>query len=231
MPKVLVFQHVPFEGLGQIEPLLSERGARVEWQRWFDEPDYCLPDPAAVDLLVVMGGPMSIHDEADYPWLSREKAWLRKALAAGIPMLGICLGAQLIADGLGAQVGRNPEPEIGWFPIELTEAGQVLFGENQAQLTVLHWHGETFDLPHGAERLASSAACAQQGFRYGDKVVGLQFHLEMLPENVDRLIAYSRDELIDRPWIQDEDRLRTEPAETFARTHEALRQLLSRLLD
>lgn len=233
-PRVWVFQHVPFEGVGQIEPLLRDRGAEIHWLRWFEDPNACVPDPSEVDLLIVMGGPMSIHDEAEHPWLRREKEWIRAALAVGTAMLGICLGAQLIAACLGAEVTRNPEPEIGWFPIELTAAGRALWGFDRAQTTVLHWHGETFSLPVGAERLAGSAACADQGFRYRDRekgwVVGLQFHLEMRPEDVERLIAHSRDELADRPWIQGEARLRAEPEATFGHNHDLMRRLLSQLL-
>jgi len=226
---VLVFQHVAFEGLGQIEPLLRERGANIRWQRWYDAPSAELPGTADVDLLIVMGGPMSVHDESDHPWLPTEKKWIRTALDAGVPMLGICLGAQLIAESLGGRVERHPEPEIGWFPIELTEAGQDLFGTSGGSGTVLHWHGESYSLPPGAERLASSAACGEQGFRLGQKVVGLQFHLEMRPEDLARLIEHSRHELLERPWVQRESRLRDEPAATYSQTHQWLRSLLDGL--
>ncbi len=228
--RVLVFQHVPFEGLGQMEDLLRERGSDVIWQPWFAKPDAMLPDPEAIDLLIVMGGPMSIHDETAFPWLRREKAWLRRALDADLPMLGICLGGQLIADALGAEVKANPIKEIGWFPVEWTPAGQALFATDVSAATVLHWHGETFSLPEGAQLLASSAVCEQQGYRYGDRVVGLQFHLEMRPEDVTELIENSREELVDGDWIQSEVELVSIPDDALNGNRAMLARLLDRLL-
>jgi len=228
--RVLVFQHVPFEGLGLMEDLLRERDADVIWQPWFAQPDAMLPDPEAVDLLIVMGGPMSIHDETAFPWLKREKAWLRRALDADLPMLGICLGGQLIADALGAEVKANPIKEIGWFPVEWTPAGQALFATGVSAATVLHWHGETFSLPEGAQSLASSVVCEQQGYRYGDRVVGLQFHLEMRPEDVAELIENSREELVDGDWIQSEDELMSIPDDALNGNRVMLARLLDRLL-
>ena len=110
------FQHVPYEGLGCITGWLESRAARVTGTRFFESPR--LPDPAQVDFLIIMGGPMSVNDEATLPWLRAEKRFIAETIAAGKTVLGICLGAQLIASALGARVYRNPEPEIGWFPIE-----------------------------------------------------------------------------------------------------------------
>lgn len=228
--RVLVFQHVPFEGLGLLEELLLERDAHVTRQPWFAQPDAMLPDPEKIDLLLVMGGPMSIHDEAAFPWLKREKAWLHRALDAGTPMLGICLGGQLLADGLGAEVQANPVREIGWFPLEWSSEGQALFETDGGLSTVLHWHGETFTLPDGALPLASSAACVQQGYRYGDRVVGLQFHLEMRTEDVAMLIENSREELVDGDWIQAEDELLSVPDAVVTENRAMLARLLDRLL-
>lgn len=229
--RILVFQHVPFEGLGLMTDLLRQRGAEVTWQHWYSEPDAVLPDPDKVDLLIVMGGPMSIHDESAFPWLKREKAWLQQALAAGTPMLGICLGGQLIADALCAEVKANPVEEIGWFPIDWMPDGQALFGTEGECSTVLHWHGESFTLPDGARLLASSTACAQQGYLYGDRVVGLQFHLEMRPEDVAVLIENSREELVAGDWIQSEEELMSIPEHAMNENRALLARLLDRLLN
>lgn len=229
-PRILVFQHVPFEGLGLIAGLLEERGANVVWQRWFEQPDAVLPMPEEVDLLIVMGGPMSIHDEAIFPWLKHEKAWLRLAMTVGTPMLGICLGAQLIAESLGAAVAANPVAEIGWYPVEWTLHGQELFGTESCETTVLHWHGETFSLPVGALPLGSSTACAQQGFRHGDTVVGLQFHLEMRAEDVAQLIDHSQAELVDGDWVQDRAGLLGIPDEIVSENRALMARVLDRLL-
>jgi GMP synthase-like glutamine amidotransferase len=134
--------------------------------------------------LIVMGGPMSANDELAY--IRRELDLIREAVAAGMPVLGVCLGAQLIAKALGGRVYRNPVKEIGWFPIGWTEAAgrdPLLAGLGEPE-TVFHWHGETFDLPEGAQWLAASEACRNQAFRFGRNVYGFQFHLEVTPEMI-----------------------------------------------
>jgi GMP synthase-like glutamine amidotransferase len=134
---------------------------------------------------------MNISEEERYPWLAAEKRLLVDAIAAGERVLGICLGAQLLADVLGGSVTRNPEVEIGWFPVEPTAEAGVLpgFEHLPSHFTALHWHGDTFSIPAGAVRLAGSAACANQGFAWGDgRVIGLQFHLEETPESLALLV-------------------------------------------
>ena len=171
------FQHVPFEGLGLIEPWLRARGHEVTSTRWWAGDT--APTATDYDWLVVMGGPMNVYQHRDYAWLVPEKAAIAAACAAGKRVLGVCLGAQLIADVLGGKVMQNPEREIGWWPVraaEETAGGRYAF---PAEMTLLHWHGDTFTLPPGAIRLAGSEACAQQAFAWGERVVGLQFHLEM----------------------------------------------------
>jgi GMP synthase-like glutamine amidotransferase len=177
---VFAFRHVPFEGLGLIEPVMSGRGIEVQC---FDlhGAGSTVPDARQADGLIFMGGPMSVND--DLPYLRREEDLIREAAGRGIPVLGVCLGAQLIAKALGARVYRNSVKEIGWFPVEFTEAATsdpLLRGLPRRE-TVFHWHGETFDLPAGAERLAWSEACARQAFRAGTNIYGLQFHLEVTP--------------------------------------------------
>ncbi len=181
--RVIVFRHVPFEGLGLIEPCLQERGISIEFADLY-RPEAPLPDASTAAGLIFMGGPMSAND--DLPYLRHELSFIRQAAGRGQPVLGVCLGSQLIAKALGARVYRNPVKEIGWYDIELTEAGRCdpLFAGLDRSQTVFQWHGETFDLPSGADWLASSAACAHQAFRVGSNIYGLQFHLEVTPEMI-----------------------------------------------
>lgn len=180
---VLAFRHIAMEHLGRIGEALEEAGLPFHYVD--------LPSNAAAHIslsgvagLIFLGGPMSVNE--DLPYLRRELGLIDEALAAGKPVLGICLGAQLIAKALGARVYRNPVKEIGWAPIRLTEAGHrdPLLGRLRDPEVVLHWHGETFDLPAGATWLAYSEACRHQAFRYGSNVYGLQFHLEATPEMI-----------------------------------------------
>ena len=178
--RVVALRHVPFEGLGLIEPALADRGIAVDFPELFREGSQ-LPDVSNAAGLIFMGGPMSAND--DLPYLRQEMDVIREAVERGQPVLGVCLGSQLIAKSLGARVYRNPVKEIGWFDVHLTDAGRrdpVLAGLDGRE-TVFHWHGETFDLPEGAEWLAYSEACRHQAFRVGASIYGLQFHLEVTP--------------------------------------------------
>lgn len=191
--EAVVVQHVPFEGPGWIENWLQVQGARVfRVSLW--EPDARLPEPTYGDIAVVMGGPMSVNDEDAYPWLAVEKEYLRARIREGRPTLGICLGAQAIASAVGAPVYRAREREIGWFPIYGAEVPQGVF-RFPPELTVLHWHGETFDLPPGAVRLATSPACTNQAFQIGRRVLGLQFHLEATRGSLQQLVEACRGDL------------------------------------
>jgi GMP synthase (glutamine-hydrolysing) len=177
---VLAVRHVPFEGLGTIAPVLQARQIGITYADVFlDQP---IPDWRPAAGLIVMGGPMSAND--DLPFVRREIEVLAAAVEAGKPVLGICLGAQLLARALGARVYRNAVKEIGWGPVRWTEAAarDPLLAGLHAPETVFHWHGETFDLPAGAEWLASSPACRHQAFRAGSTAYGFQFHLEVTPE-------------------------------------------------
>ena len=176
---VLAFRHAPREGIGTLAGALDRHGVECRTVDAGSAGSFASPDG-----LILMGGPMSVND--DLPWIPREMAAIREAVARGIPVLGICLGAQLIARALGARVYRNPEKEIGWFPLHFTGAAGAdpLFRGFSGEETVFQWHGETFDLPKGATHLAYSAACRQQAFRAGENVYGLQFHLEVTPEIV-----------------------------------------------
>jgi GMP synthase-like glutamine amidotransferase len=204
-------QHVPFEGLGSIEAALNERGHILTSTHLYRGDT--LPPLDTFDLLIIMGGPMGVFDEGDYPWLKPEKRFIKAAMGAGKKVLGICLGAQLIADALGARVTRNPHREIGWFPItrnaamEATRLKEVL----PAQADAFHWHGDTFEIPFGALPLASSEACQNQGFIFEDRVVAFQFHLETTRESAALLIDNGRHELDNSPFVQTENDMLESP--------------------
>lgn len=198
--RAVILQHVPFEGPGSIADWLAARGAEVCSVRLFAGD--ALPDPADFDLLIVLGGPMSVNDEWFHDWLADEKRLIAAAIAQDRAVLGICLGAQLIASALGARVGPNEHTEIGWFDISAlpAEGGFAL----PPRATVLHWHGETFALPDGAQLLASSEACRNQAFRIGERVIGLQFHLETTPDSLAELLEACGDEVVPERFVQDE---------------------------
>lgn len=181
--KVLAFRHVPFESLGLIAPALESHGIGIDYADLYRD-SAPLPDPRDYAALIFMGGPMSANDPL--PYLEQELRCIEQAVRRNQPVLGVCLGAQLIAKALGARVYRNPRKEIGWFQIELTADGvsDPLFAGAGARELVFHWHGETFDLPPGAVHLARSAVCSHQAYRVGHNVYGLQFHLEVTPEMI-----------------------------------------------
>jgi GMP synthase (glutamine-hydrolysing) len=182
--RVVAFRHIPFEGLGHIQPVLEERGITIELTDLY-HPAAKAPETETAAGLIFMGGPMSVND--GLPYLEREMDYIRKAANAGQPVMGVCLGAQLVAKAMGARVYRNPAGEIGWFDIHPTSAARqdcVLRGVGDSE-TVFHWHNETFDLPPGAALLASSERCRHQAFRLGTCIYGLQFHLEVTPEMID----------------------------------------------
>jgi GMP synthase-like glutamine amidotransferase len=195
-------QHVPFEGLGSIEAWALDRHHSLSATRFYNnEP---LPSVADIDWLIVMGGPMNIYEEDKYPWLTQEKQFIDRAIEQDKTVIGICLGAQLIADVLGAKVYPGQYKEIGWLPIELTDFARdtAVFNSLPQQLTAFHWHGDTFDLPPGAIHLAHSEACQNQAFVYNQKVLGLQFHLESTPDSVAQIVKNCGDELVEGKYIQ-----------------------------
>ncbi len=223
---VHVLQHVAFEDIGSMGPWLESRGAKIRYTRFFD--DQTLPRLDNLDLIIAMGGPMSVNDESILPWLRPEKQFVRDAVKHGIPLLGVCLGAQLIASALGSRVYRNPQKEIGWFPIEAVVTGgqTFLFPE---KCTVFHWHGETFDLPPRAVRLARSAVCENQAFQIGKHVIGLQFHLETTPETAADILNNCKGELLPGPFVQSEQELRSIANAAYERVNALMGQVLSYL--
>ena len=225
--QVHVLQHVPFEGLGSMEDWLAQRGTRVTCTRFFQSAQ--LPAPAGIDLVIVLGGPMSVNDEAQFPWLRDEKRFIAAAMANKKAVLGVCLGAQLIASASGSPVYPNAEKEIGWFPVyaEPVAPGAFVF---PASINVFHWHGETFDLPADAVRIASSAACRNQAFQIGARVIGLQFHLETTPESAGSLIGNCTNELVPGRYIQAESVLRNMPRANYAEINALMTKVLEYLV-
>jgi GMP synthase-like glutamine amidotransferase len=191
--RLAVLQHVPFEGPAAIADWAGARSVPVSIVRLYEGE--ALPELSAFEVLAVMGGPMSVSDVAQYPWLDPELALLRDAIGAGKAVLGVCLGAQLIAKALGAAVYPASQKEIGWFPVERTGAQHALFDGLPAAFMAFHWHGETFDLPPGAVHLAKTAAVPNQAFAAGSRVLGLQFHMEATPASVRDLLGHASDEI------------------------------------
>jgi len=187
-------QHVPFEDMAMIESWAREKGYDVSRTLLFEGETP--PDPEKFDWLVIMGGPMNIYEDEKYPWLAAEKSFIRRAIEDGKIVLGICLGAQLIADVLGGKVRKNDHREIGWHPVSLTPEGSKseIFGVLPEKFVALQWHGDTFEIPPGAAWMAKSEACKNQAFQLG-KAIGLQFHLEASMESIDDLIENCADEL------------------------------------
>jgi len=220
-------QHVPYEGLGSIAPWLVEAGYEITRTAFFESPE--LPPVEAVDLLVVMGGPMSVNDEAENPWLREEKRFIRAAIEAGRPVLGVCLGAQLIASAMGAAVVLNPVKEIGWFPVEGVEPSDESCFRFPPSTDVFHWHGETFELPAGAVHLARSAGCENQAFQLGRSVIGLQFHLETTRESAYSMVSTSRDELVPGPYVQTEEAILDATPAQYAAINRLMGDVLSYL--
>ena len=184
---IAILQHAAFEGPGEIAAWAGQRGHAVTLHH-LHQGD-ALPALDSFELLVVMGGEMNIYQYRAWPWLKTETAFIKSALTAGRKLVGICLGAQFIADALGSRVVQNAQVELGWLPVTWTPGARAAFPGLPEAATVLHWHGDTFDLPPGATRLAASEACPEQGFLIPGKCLGLQFHMEVDPSLVKEFVA------------------------------------------
>jgi GMP synthase-like glutamine amidotransferase len=226
--KVHWFQHVPFEGLGAIEGWLRARGHTLACTRFYaGEPPPVNPD--GFDWLIVMGGPMNVYQYEAYPWLSSEKHLIREAITAGKRVLGICLGAQLIADVLGGKVYQNGECEIGWYPVRAVSAGVSSPFAFPRETPVFHWHGDTFSLPPGSAWLAESDGCAHQAFAVGTRVLGLQFHLEMTAAGVSGIAQACAGELTPARYVQSADMIISQAKANEPATAKLLGRLLAGL--
>ncbi len=192
MKTALAIRHVPFEDLGAFEPALSRRGYAIRYAE-AGEP---LLDERQEDIVFVLGGPISANDEARYPFLKAELALIERRLKRGAATVGICLGAQLLARALGARVYPGNATEIGLFPIQLTPKGRdSCLSPFARDPLVMHWHGDTFDLPRGAAQLASTEITANQAFAFGPNTIGLQFHPEIQPARFERWLVGHAHEL------------------------------------
>lgn len=227
--KIAVLQHVPFETPGAIADWAAARHYKLAIYPLYNGA--ALPALSEFDMLVVLGGPMSVHDEREHAWLVTEKMLIKEAIRAGKYVVGICLGAQLIASVLGAEVTRNPVKEIGWFPVAVIDeaAGHEVLGGINMGLNVFHWHGETFSLPEGALLLMSSKACRNQAFLYNERLLALQFHLEMKEDNIRSIVEHCGDEIQPSATIQDAETMLAQPHAVAACTH-ALFRLLDNLV-
>jgi len=204
MKRIHYFQHVSFEGLGLIRDWCNARGYYISDTAFYDQ-NFRLPSIDDYDALVVMGGPMGIYDEIQYPWLEQEKIHIKAAIDAGKHVLGVCLGAQLIASVLQAQVKPHNHKEIGWFPITLCDKAvehPIVTNLNTTMLA-FHWHGDRFEIPRGSLHLFSSNGCDNQAFLYRNKVLGLQFHLEMNQATVQKIVEACEHELQPGAYVQD----------------------------
>ncbi len=222
MSRIHCIEHAAFESPGRIAEWATARGHEFTSTRLYDGET--LPAAGAVDAWVVMGGPMSVHDDDKFVWLANEKRVLEDVLRLEKPLLGVCLGAQLVAHVLGARVYRNRFQEIGWFPVEATDAGREGWGL-PPKFVAFHWHGDTFELPRDAVHLAKSDACTQQMFAWGSRVLGVQFHLEPTAHGVAEFVRCGED-LPEGPYVQSP----TEMTASHRRLDDA-HALLDRVLD
>lgn len=226
---VHVFMHVPFEGTGALGEWIDNKGFSVNYTKFYE--DYTLPNLNDFELLIIMGGPMSVYEEALHPWLKDEKAFIRKAIDAGKKIIGICLGSQLLAEVFGARVYPNQVKEIGWLPIKKTEdAKKHPFLESfDDEITVFHWHGDTYDLPPSTTHLFYSDNCKHQAFIYDNRVIGLQFHFEVNEKSMDDMIVNGREEIIPCATIQSEEYIRAN-TDPIPRNNKIIFSLLEQLI-
>ena len=223
MKKLLVFQHVPHEILGTLNPLLKRSGFRIRYVNFARHANFepCLD---GYDGLVVLGGPMSVNDADRLPHLTMEMKAIEAAMKRDLPVLGICLGAQLIAKTLGARVYRNAEKEIGWYDVSPTDhaAQDPLLAALEKTEKIFQWHGETFDIPRTGFHLAFSPFCSNQAFRYGDNVYGFQFHLEVDERMIQRWlrVGENREEIAALGGKVDPERIHAETPTHIPRLHQ-----------
>lgn len=213
MSRILVFQHVAAEPLGTLDPLIRRRGHRIRFVNFERNPD-AQPHVDRYRGLIVLGGPMNVEEQAQRPHLRTELLAIEQMLKQGKPVLGICLGAQLLAHVLGAPVRRHCEPEIGWYPLHTTDAGRSdpVLSPLADTTSVFQWHGCHFEVPRDAVHLARTDGCEQQAFRWGENAYGFQFHLEMDVPLIERWLANPvyRDELAQMAGRTDEQTIRSQ---------------------
>jgi GMP synthase-like glutamine amidotransferase len=213
--------------MGSIEQWLRAAGFEISSTHLYEA--HVMPPAQDVDFLVVMGGPMSVNDEVTFPWLAAERLFIRAVVESGTPVLGVCLGAQLIAAAMGGRVYQNPVKEIGWFPVTAVQGVPEWAFTFPPSTEVFHWHGETFSLPPAAVHLARSEACENQAFQLGRSVIGLQFHLETTPDSARALVDNCRHELTPAPYVQTEQELVAVPPERYEEVNRVMDNVLAYL--
>jgi GMP synthase-like glutamine amidotransferase len=224
------FQHAAFEGLGSIQTWIENNNHQLSATKFYE--DAILPDLENIDWLIVMGGPMGVYDTDKYPWLNAEKEFIRRAIDLNKTVLGICLGSQLIASASGAKVYPNKQKEIGWFHIELTKEAKEnsLFKDLPEDLTVFHWHGDTFDLPDGAVRIAETEVTKNQAFLIKDNVVGLQFHMEATEESIGGMLTHCKSDIVPGDSVQTVEKIET-TYEYFNQNNKQIEHILNILAE
>lgn len=226
MKKLFIIQHASFEGPGCVLDWAIENEYQPEYIQMFDHFEF--PNPDSVDFLVIMGGPMSVYEESEYPWLKLEKNFIKSVVDAGKHVLGICLGSQLLAEICGAKVYPGPAKEIGWFEVFKTSTSEIS-NELPDSLKVFHWHGDTFDIPENAVRLFESKAVPNQSFLYNKNVLAFQFHLEVKEGDILNMIENGEAEIVENRFIQNKDSILSN-VELCNSSNEILKSILTNFI-
>ena len=235
--KVHYFQHIAGEGFGSCYQFLKQHHAKISATEFFALPVdrsleiEALPQVEDVDLLIIMGGEMSVNDEVNFPWLKIEKRWLRRYLSMGKPAIGLCLGGQLIANALGAAVSRSEKQELGWTRVRKVNYVPAECFELPAEFNVMQWHSETFEIPKGAIHLAENDVCRNQMYQIGKNVLGFQFHPEITPEALN-LFLENEEELDHFPGqhMQTQQQLKKTSKNNFIVGNQILNQAIEYVL-
>lgn len=223
--KINYLQHVPFEDPGYLKKWAVNNNHDLVGTHIYKDDNFMEIDH--FDAFVIMGGPMSTYDQ--YEWLSREKDFIAQVILSGKKIIGICLGAQLIADVLGAKVYPNKYKEIGWFNINITECGKKtkIFQKLPETINAFHWHGDTFDIPGGAKSIIESDACKNQGFIFDNRILGFQFHLEIQEQGVDNLLNNCSNELVPGKFIQNRELIKQDTEKNIKTANDFMEKILN----
>ncbi|MDI2089881.1 type 1 glutamine amidotransferase [Commensalibacter oyaizuii] len=227
--KAIILQHASHEGPGYILSWLHEQGFTTDICFLYKSKTE-LPDILNTNLLIVLGGPMSVHDEATYPWLKKEKKLIKKAIENNIPTLGICFGAQLIASIYGAEIKSAPQKEIGWFPIQAVEHPKKKTFRVPQNFNTLLWHQDKFDMPEGGVLLASNDMCPNIAFQINKNVIGLQCHSHITPYLLQAMINNYSSVFTNDPYIQSPQQLLSAPTSFFIQNNQLIDDVLSYIL-